>query len=177
MPGFVRSSMAVAIAWGSMAGFFGCGGGDETRSYRLVPVSGTVTLNGKPLEGADVAFIPDAKNAPSTAGSDVTGPDGNYKIMFRGRAGLAPGKYQVVIKKMIVSGSSASLPEEIKADPEMARLAGGAVPAATTKGGTSGPAKTVDATFDREVPPKGDVFDFDVKAKAADVAKASAVAK
>jgi len=35
----------------------------------------------------------------STAGSDVTGPQGNFTMTYNGRAGLAPGKYKVMISK------------------------------------------------------------------------------
>jgi len=73
----------------------GCGGDGP----RLVPVSGKATLDGKPVEGASVSFVPVGGNAISTAGSDVTGPDGNFTMTYNGRAGLAPGKYKVLISK------------------------------------------------------------------------------
>lgn len=72
----------------------GCGGGP-----RLVPVAGTVTLDGKPLEGATVSFVPAAGSTVSTSGTDVTGPEGNFQMTFKGRAGLAPGLYTVMISK------------------------------------------------------------------------------
>jgi hypothetical protein len=72
----------------------GCGDG-----VKLVPVAGTVTLDGKPLEGATLSFIPIEGNAVSTAGTDITGPEGNFQMTFKGRAGLAPGKYRVLVSK------------------------------------------------------------------------------
>jgi hypothetical protein len=72
----------------------GCGDGP-----RLVPVAGSVTLDGKPLEGATLSFMPVAGNVISTPGSDVTGPDGNFTMTYNGRAGLAPGKYRVLVSK------------------------------------------------------------------------------
>jgi hypothetical protein len=80
------------VALVSMAS--GCGDGPA-----LVPAAGIVTLDGKPLEGATLSFVPAAGNAESTAGSDVTGPQGNFQMTFNGRAGLAPGKYRVLISK------------------------------------------------------------------------------
>lgn len=72
----------------------GCGGGPK-----LATASGIVTLDGKPLEGATLSFIPTPGNAVSTAGTDVSGPDGNFQMTYNGRAGLAPGKYKVVVSK------------------------------------------------------------------------------
>jgi hypothetical protein len=72
----------------------GCGDGPA-----LVPASGTVTLDGKPLEGATLSFVPVPGNSVGTPGTDVTGPDGNFKMTYNGRAGLAPGKYKVMISK------------------------------------------------------------------------------
>lgn len=72
----------------------GCGGGPT-----LVPASGTVTLDGKPLEGATLSFIPAPSNAVSTSGTDISGPSGNFRMTYNGRAGLSPGKYRVAVSK------------------------------------------------------------------------------
>src|SRR4051794_7441641 len=50
---------------------------------KLVQVTGNVTLNNKPLEGAEVVFTPDASNLEGQPATDMTGPDGNYKAMTR----------------------------------------------------------------------------------------------
>jgi hypothetical protein len=67
----------------------------------LVAVAGNVTLDGQPLEGATLSFVPVSGNPVSTAGSDVTGPQGNFKITHNGRAGLAPGKYKILVSKTV----------------------------------------------------------------------------
>jgi hypothetical protein len=72
----------------------GCGDGP-----RLVPASGTVTLDGEPLEGATVSFVPVEGNSVSTAGTEMTGPKGNFQMTHNGRSGLASGKYKVMISK------------------------------------------------------------------------------
>jgi hypothetical protein len=44
------------------------------RQPKPVPVSGTVTLNGQPIEGAEVSFFPaDAKGRAATGMTDMAG--------------------------------------------------------------------------------------------------------
>src|SRR5438132_12905643 len=100
-----------------LAGLSGCGGGGP----KLVNVTGTVTLNGKPLSGADIVFTPDQSTKDAFVGSDVTGPEGNFKVMSNGRAGVAPGKYKVIVSKSLVQVTS--VPDEFKEDPYMMKLA------------------------------------------------------
>jgi len=88
-----RAFSLMALAF-SISMVFGCGDGPT-----LVPVSGKVTLDGQPLEGATLSFMPEPGNPVSTAGSDVTGPQGNFTMTYNGRAGLTPGKYKVMISK------------------------------------------------------------------------------
>lgn len=144
----------------------GCSGGGP--SYKLVPVTGTVTLNNKPLEGASISFLPDPTNRDGQPANDVTGPDGNFKMMTRGRSGLVAGKYKVLISKSLVDIARA--PEDFKEDPFMAKLAveGPDAERATKKG-----AAKIESEHEAEVPPEGGVLDFDVKAKSATAAKLS----
>jgi hypothetical protein len=81
----------------------GCGGTGP------VKVSGTVTLNGEPVEGALVQFVP-AKDGgrPATA---VTGPDGGFSLTtIENQDGALPGDYKVVItyKPPVESGPAQS---------------------------------------------------------------------
>jgi len=137
-------------------GLIGCGSGDETARIKLVPVSGTVTHNGKPLEGAQITFSPEADNQVATPGGDVTGPQGNYKAMFRGRFGLAPGKYKVLVSKTILPPGV-----QVGDDPIMAQIA-------AESRGASRPGEAavtqLKGEFEREVPPDGAILDCDVKA-------------
>jgi hypothetical protein len=74
----------------------GCG--ESSGRPSLVPVSGTVSLDDKPLSGAVVTFIP----AGSTPGGMVTartGQDGQYTLKSRNGSGAPPGEYRVVISK------------------------------------------------------------------------------
>jgi len=156
----MRWNVGLVVAIATVSGLSGCGGGP-----RLVPVTGNVTLNGKPLGEAGIVFIPDASNTEGLAGNDQTGPAGNYKAMTQGRSGLVPGKYKVVITKMPVD--TRKIPEEFKDDPYMAQLVleGPGDPT----GGRRGPApkkpEEIKGEFQSEVPPGGGVLDFDVKAE------------
>jgi hypothetical protein len=73
----------------------GCGSGGN-----VAPVSGVVTLNGKPTAGIAVSFQPVAKDgnmAPGPSAFGVTGPDGRFsaKIVGEERSGATVGKNQV----------------------------------------------------------------------------------
>jgi hypothetical protein len=131
----------------------GCGWSDPSRP---VPVSGTVTLEGKPLAGAQVTFAPAPENEHGSSGSDVTGSSGYFKVMANGRAGLAPGGYRVVISKTDLSG----VPQAEGGDPYMAALATRAR-AQAGEGAEGEP--PIEATFVREVSSSGNTFDFDLK--------------
>lgn len=69
----------------------GCGRSDAPE---LAEAGGTVTYNGKPLEGANVVFIPDA-GGPAAYGT--TGPDGTFTWMTRGEPGAMVGPGKVAI--------------------------------------------------------------------------------
>jgi hypothetical protein len=76
----------------------GCG----SDPYRVAPVSGTVTLNGKPLANTSVTFAPLAvagamEPGPSSAGT--TDADGRYTLTLIGKdgRGAVVGKHKVRI--------------------------------------------------------------------------------
>ena len=142
----------------AVAGFLvGCGESGPT----LVPVSGTVTLNGKPLEGAVISFQPvDVSTPGAMLAEDVTGPDGNYKALTKGRSGVMPGKYKVVVSKSLIDMTKVR--PEFKDDPFMAQLSLGPPEGKTTAQRNK---EKIEGTFDREIPPEGGVQDFDVKRK------------
>ncbi len=72
----------------------GCGGGGDDLPD-VVPVSGTVTLNGEPLQGASVTFM--GTGRPCYGATDE---NGKYTIKdLNGREGCPTGKYKVVISK------------------------------------------------------------------------------
>ena len=155
-----RNRWVVSLMW---LGVIGCSG-DPDSAVKLVPVRGTVLLNGKPMADASVSFIPEPGNKVSTAGGDTTGPEGNYVARYRGRFGLSPGKYKVMITPGVPT-SAGSVSNAFKDDPFMAAEA-------TRAGAASKPAaKKMDikGEFDADVPEAGATKDFDVKATAAAV--------
>ncbi|WP_422927715.1 carboxypeptidase-like regulatory domain-containing protein [Singulisphaera sp. PoT] len=114
-------SYRAAAALGLLT-LIGCGGGGgEEDYYTLVPVSGKVTLDGKPLEGATITFNASDGNKPMTDGSDLTGSDGSFSAKFRNRSGLSPGKYKVTVNRPKSDLPGKTRPPEL--DPFMASMA------------------------------------------------------
>ncbi len=68
----------------------GCGG--EGKAGRGVPVSGSITLGGKPLDGASVTFM-----NGTFAGFGITDAAGKYRLV----QGALPGTNKIVITKII----------------------------------------------------------------------------
>ena len=64
---------AIGLMWVCLV-LWGCGG-----DMKVAPVSGTVTLDGEPLERASVLFQPDAGGRPSFG---VTDKSGRYTLAY-----------------------------------------------------------------------------------------------
>jgi hypothetical protein len=74
-----------------MVALMGCGGSGP----ELAPVKGRVTLDGRPLEMADVVFQPDGAKRPSIGHTDA---DGRYVLAHkRGVEGALVGEHRVLI--------------------------------------------------------------------------------
>jgi hypothetical protein len=75
----------------------GCGSG-----LKLVPVTGTVTIDGKPLAYKSLMFLPE-EGTPGHGGGGSTRGDGTYSLIasipgeMTDRAGVAPGRYRVIV--------------------------------------------------------------------------------
>ncbi len=67
----------------------------------MVPVSGTITLNGKAVEHCQVCFFPESEDAnPLEHGYGIAWTDaqGRYELQNTlGEKGIFPGKYKVVL--------------------------------------------------------------------------------
>jgi hypothetical protein len=74
----------------------GCG-----PSFKTVPVSGQVTLDGQPVDGAGVLFVPVGLGPTARA---VTDAQGRYQLKTNALDGAAPGKYRVAVMKETGSG-------------------------------------------------------------------------
>jgi hypothetical protein len=91
----------------------GCGGSDRPA---LVEVTGTVTLDGQPLEGAQVVLKPIKVDDPKfqRPARSTTDAQGKFSPQVYGDAkGLPPGKYGVGVSKREVVGK---LPENFNTE-------------------------------------------------------------
>jgi hypothetical protein len=111
--------LAVSLA------LFGC---EESASVKVAPVSGVVTLDGKPVPGATVTFQPRATS------NDVAGPgstaqcdtDGSFQLRtIRGDAGAVVGLHKVAI---FPSYSRSPAEGSAGADSDTRVLAGPSIP-------------------------------------------------
>lgn len=97
----LRSCFAVTM----MVLLAGCGGGGDAKPLpKTEPVTGTVTLDDQPLEGALVMFIPSG----TTKGIECSGQtdaSGVYTPkQTRGAEGVPAGTYKVVISRFLSGG-------------------------------------------------------------------------
>ncbi len=87
---WVRCTRLGILALMLLVGALGCGGG-------LVPVTGVVTLDGRPVEGAMVLFVPEDHRGQPAQG--VTAADGTFSLSTGMEPGAAPGDYKVLVTK------------------------------------------------------------------------------
>src|SRR5439155_4989622 len=73
----------------------GCSNSSRPSTY---PVTGTVTLQGKPVAGAAITFVP--TGSEGEAASAITDPDGKYALTtWQAGDGARPGEYRVKVSK------------------------------------------------------------------------------
>jgi hypothetical protein len=86
--------------------FTGCGGGTK-----VVPVSGRVTLDNKPLANATLQFVPVTgaeQNPPPSSSYGTTNEDGSYSLVLNTNGdtkGAVVGKHKVIITLGAQGGS------------------------------------------------------------------------
>jgi hypothetical protein len=89
----------------ALAGLIGCGG--------MNTVEGEVTLDGTPVSGATVTFIPQDPNG--LAGSAITDSSGRFTVTAGGtKKGLPAGTYKVTVVKS--QAADAGGPDKMKGD-------------------------------------------------------------
>lgn len=109
----VRALAAVLLAMG----LSGCGGA------RTSPVEGVVLLDGKPVAGASIQFVPQGTGRDATAETDH---NGQFALStFEPRDGAIPGTYKVVISpplgvadKTVYASSEAAMAAADKVKPK-----------------------------------------------------------
>ena len=80
----------------------GCSAGVETNT---VPVSGIVSYNGQPVEGAEVALLPADRSSDARPARGTTETDGTFKVKTYfnqdvDEPGARPGQYTVTVTKI-----------------------------------------------------------------------------
>ena len=82
----------------------------------LVPVSGTVTLDGKPVSGVTVTFIPTGATGGG-ASYGATDASGKYELKSNdGRPGAVAGEFKVACNKWVKADGSDFVGEQQRAD-------------------------------------------------------------
>ena len=75
----------------------------QGNSLGTIPVTGKVTYNGQPVEGATISFMPDGQGRPATA---ISSSGGAYELSTLDSKGAIPGPYTVVVRKTEISLAS-----------------------------------------------------------------------
>lgn len=124
----------------------GCGGASDSLDRK--EVTGTITLNGQPLNDGRIQFTPVSAAAGTVAAAEIK--DGKYQIPAA--AGPVPGEYKVMI---FSSGPApAAVVEAMPGDAPPPPLAPELIP----------PEYNATSTLKAEVKSSGpNTFDFDVK--------------
>ena len=109
----MRIKFVVLVTFGFLlAVVVGCGGGGGESGPELVPVTGTVTLDGSAASGVTVTFMPTG----STLGGicyGVTDASGKYELMVdEDNKGAAVGEYKVTCTKWVLPDGSPFVGEE-----------------------------------------------------------------
>ncbi len=102
--------MLLCVRWGcaGLLTFLLVGCGDSTGT---IPVTGTVTLDDKPLPDALVTFHPEGDTA-GLGGTARTDAEGKYTLTpAKGSGGLPAGDYVVVVNRFLQPDGSALPPD------------------------------------------------------------------
>lgn len=130
----------------------GCGKSDS-EADKLAPVSGRVTLDGKPIDGVAIHFLP-RSGTPGNGGFATTDSDGHYVLTNRGNnPGVLAGTYSVSFSKLTMPDGSPIPAGKTAADVEAVEQ----IPAIYTPQRTAEvPSNTV------TVPDSGATLDFEL---------------
>ena len=111
--------------------FIGCSGETEApKPKSIVPVTGTVTLDGKPLDFARVTFVPLGGTDQGFGGSGSTDSVGKYELRSligtEAVVGAPPGEYKVTVNRMVKPDGTVVSPDS--QEPPMMSAAKPSVP-------------------------------------------------
>jgi hypothetical protein len=103
---------------GLLSANFAAGCGGQPNDF-LVPVGGKLLVDGKPLDGVVVTFLPEITEN-NRGGAGTTDESGAFTVtdLTDNKPGLVPGKYKLVYSRMrYPDGSAAPVPEANKPIP------------------------------------------------------------
>jgi hypothetical protein len=83
----------------------GCNSASGT-NWDVVPVSGTVTLDGQPLADAQVSLIPETRQDGYPGAAAKTDSAGKFTLISGNQQGAMPGKYKVIVSKLTMKDGS-----------------------------------------------------------------------
>src|ERR1051325_10249454 len=94
----IRPSRSLSILAGLifvLSSVSGCSGNSE----KLIPVSGTVSIEGKALSTGTVTLVPEAESGEKSFQRPLGAikSDGHFELFTNGKKGVSPGKYKVVV--------------------------------------------------------------------------------
>ena len=92
------ASLVVVIAGVSIGGVLGC-----KRGLTLIPATGEVKFDGKPVADCAVAFTPVAGGPVASATTDE---QGHFELQTVNRPGAVPGEHHVTVAKQRMKRSS-----------------------------------------------------------------------
>jgi hypothetical protein len=102
-----RARRAYLAAGWTMVLAAGCGG-----KYTPVPVSGVVTLDGRPVEGATVYFYAVGDDKDGRPAFGTTDKDGVFRLSTMGHEdGALPRRYKVVVTKYVPTIPNLKIPD------------------------------------------------------------------
>jgi len=96
---FLRFQIAGLLLAGLVVTSWLSGCGSQEKGPELIPVSGTITVDGNPLPKAGISFRPDASKgntAPFEPGG-AADENGKYELIAAAKKGAPPGWYKVVV--------------------------------------------------------------------------------
>ncbi|QDU77957.1 hypothetical protein Pan97_50360 [Bremerella volcania] len=98
------SALMMSICLGLGTALLGCSGNG------MLPVEGTVTLDGQPLDGAAISFVPAEGGRPSTGQTD---DQGHFTLAsYTAGDGVPPGEYKVTVVKLDTRRQAEAAPVE-----------------------------------------------------------------
>ncbi|MDR0611869.1 MAG: carboxypeptidase-like regulatory domain-containing protein [Planctomycetaceae bacterium] len=111
-------SIFVIVFCFAAVSLMGC---SESNIIDTEAVTGTVTFNGQPLEGASVSFSPKV-SGQGTPATGITDTQGNYVLqtpLGAAQAGTSQGEYIVLIRKYTAKSTGQKLKNERGGETEM----------------------------------------------------------